>query len=275
VAKSSRIVERLAWHDDGPEAGTRIVAEETAVAFTYDGSSYAVMMATPADLEDFAVGFSLTEGIVGSPHEIETLEVIEEEIGIELRTKLVPARRAALAERRRRTAGPVGCGLCGIESLGEAMRQVPKVASARTVAPQAIFAAIRALREGQVLNRETRAVHAAAFWTEAAGIVALREDVGRHNALDKLAGAMARTDIRAADGIVAVTSRLSVELVQKAAVIGAPILAAVSAPTALAIRTAETAGMTLIGVARDDGFEIFTGGERIRDEARASGHVGA
>jgi FdhD protein len=275
VAKSSHIVERLAWHDDGPEAGTRIVAEETAIAFAYDGSSHAVMMATPADLEDFAVGFSLTEGIVGSPREIETLAVIEEEIGIELRMKLAPARRAALAERRRRTAGPVGCGLCGIESLGEAMRPVPKVGGARTVAPEAIFAAIRALREGQALNRETRAVHGAAFWTEAAGTVALREDVGRHNALDKLAGAMARKDIGAADGIVAVTSRLSVELVQKAAVIGVPILAAVSAPTALAIRTAEAAGMTLIGVARDDGFEIFTGGERIRDEARASGHVGA
>jgi FdhD protein len=146
MAKASRIVARTAWHDDGPTAGTRVVAEETAIAFTYDGSTYGVMMATPADLEDFALGFSLTEGIVATPAEIESLDVIEEGPGIELRMWLVPGRGEQLAQRRRRLAGPVGCGLCGIESLEEAVRSVPPVPVGRPLPASDIFAALGALR---------------------------------------------------------------------------------------------------------------------------------
>ena len=259
-------VRNVAWRDGATAAAHRAIPEETAVAFTYDGSTYAVMMATPADLEDFAVGFSLTEGVVADPAEIAGIEVVEEAAGIELRMRLAGDRGEALAERRRRLAGPVGCGLCGIESLDQAMRTVPPVLGRRPVAPAAILAAIAATADGQHLNRETRAVHAAAFHTPLAGLVALREDVGRHNALDKLAGALARLNETAADGLVVVTSRLSVELVQKAAMIGAPVLVAVSAPTALAVRTAEAAGITLVAVARPDGFEVFTRPERIARE---------
>lgn len=263
-------VRDIAWRDGKPAAARRAIPEETAVAFTYDGSTYAVMMATPADLEDFAVGFTLTEGIVADASEIASLEVIEEAAGIELRMRLAGGRGEALADRRRRLAGPVGCGLCGIESLDQAMRMVPPVGAGRPVPPAAILAAIAATADGQHLNRETRAVHAAAFHKPSAGLVALREDVGRHNALDKLAGALARLNETAAGGFVVVTSRLSVELVQKAAMIGAPLLIAVSAPTALAVRTAETAGITLVAVARPDGFEVFTRPERIvREPATA------
>jgi FdhD protein len=230
------------------------------------------MMATPADLEDFALGFSLTEGIVAAPAEIERLDVIEEGPGIELRMRLVPGRGEQLAQRRRRLAGPVGCGLCGIESLEEAVRSVPSVPAGRPVPASDIFAALGALRERQALNRETHAVHAAGFWTATTGLVAVREDVGRHNALDKLAGALARHSVRPGDGLIVVTSRLSVELVQKAAMIGAPLLVAVSAPTALAIRTAGAAGMTLIAVARADGFEVFAHPERVH-ATEAEPHV--
>ena len=257
-------VRRRAWAHEAFADGDRALAEETAVAFVYDGSSYAVMMATPRDLEDFAIGLTLTEGIVGSPAEIESLEVLEEPIGIELRMRLQDARAKALTERRRYLTGPVGCGLCGIDSLAEAMRPIKPVGTGIRVTPDAILAAVDQVGDRQAINRQTRAVHAAGF-ADRTGLVALvREDVGRHNALDKLIGALARAAVDPTDGFLVVTSRLSVELVQKAAMVGVTILVAVSAPTALAVRAAEGAGMTLVAVARRDGFEVFTRPDRVK-----------
>jgi FdhD protein len=258
-----RVIDRTAWRDGRFERGTRAVAEETAVALTYNGGSYAVMMATPHDLTDFAIGFSLSEGIVRTPRDILSLDVVDLGNGIELRMWLAPDRAELVNERRRLIAGPTGCGLCGIDSIAEAVRPAAIVPRGRSFTPREVMTALRGLPALQEINTRTRAVHAAAFWTPADGIIALREDVGRHNALDKLAGALARHDINASDGMVVLTSRVSVEMVQKTATIGVPVMVAVSAPTALAIHTAEAAGITLLAVARSDGFEIFTHRERI------------
>jgi FdhD protein len=256
-------VSRSIYRATGAAAGERAIPEETAVAFTFNTASYAVMMATPQDLEDFAVGFSLTEGVIASPDAIESLDIVEEDVGIELRIWLKAPHAAEFLGRRRKMAGPTGCGLCGIESLVEAMRSPPEVQEGLVFAPDQIMTAVDALFPLQLLNQETRAVHAAGFWHPARGLVAVREDVGRHNALDKLAGALARDGATAQQGIVVLTSRVSVEMVQKTAAIGAPVMVAISAPTALAVRTAEAAGITLIAIARQDGFEVFSHGGRV------------
>jgi FdhD protein len=266
-------VERKAWRAEGLAGGERTIPEETAVAFTYNGTSYAVMMATPQDLEDFAVGFSVTEGIVESPAEIESLEIVAEEIGIELRMRLTEPHGTAFRDRRRYLAGPTGCGLCGIESLSEAMRAPTVIADDSCFTPKEIMSALDALYGLQTINQTTHAVHGAAFYRKGEGVVALREDVGRHNALDKLAGALARNGIAGRGGIGILTSRLSVELVQKAAAVGIPVLVAVSAPTALAVRTAKGAGITLIAIARNDGFELFTHPQRLKEEQSAHVHA--
>jgi len=265
-------VRRLAVRDHVFASGDRLVPEETAIAFTYNRMTHAVMMATPADLEDFAVGFSLAEGIIAAPSDIRDLEIVAADLGVELRMDLAAERNSVFIERRRHMAGPSGCGLCGLESLGEAMRQLPKVGGMLRLSSDQIFDALDALAVGQKFNREARAIHAAGFWEPRRGLVAVREDVGRHNAVDKVAGAVARQGVVASDGIVLMTSRVSIEMVQKVAIMGASVIVAVSAPTALAIRTADAAGITLIGVARADGFEIFTRAERILRPVAA--HVG-
>lgn len=254
---------RLRWSAvDGPSAGERLTAEESAVSIVHDASTTAVMMATPADLEDFAIGFSLSEGVIERVEDVRGLEVARSELGIEVRLWLASDQSARLSARRRRLAGATGCGLCGVDSLAEAVRPpTPIQDRGWTARVGDLLVAMDQLSDAQTLGQSTRAVHAAALWRPGERLV-VREDVGRHNALDKLIGAVRRAGADS-DGVLLLTSRVSVEMVQKAAVLGAPILCAVSAPTALAVRTAEQAGLTLVAVARSDGFEVFTRPDRI------------
>jgi len=256
--------------EDGVRGGIRFVPEETPIALTYNGGTYAVMMATPADLEDFAVGFSLSEGIVQSREDITSLDVVEVDQGIDLRMWLTPSRADVISARRRQTAGPTGCGLCGIESIAEAMRPLASVSPGGSISRREVMTAMQSMAPLQKMNLETRAVHAAAFWTPSQGIACLREDVGRHNALDKLGGAMTLAGLSARGGAILLTSRVSVEMVQKTAALGTPVMIAVSAPTALAVRVAEAAGITLIAIARADSFEVFTHTARLTAEPSGS-----
>ncbi|ODT31547.1 MAG: sufurtransferase FdhD [Kaistia sp. SCN 65-12] len=261
-------ISRVAHRAGGVAHAARMVPEETPIAFSYAGTTHAVMMASPADLEDFALGFSLTEGIVSSPDEIAAIEVQDLGEGIDIQIRLKDSANRRFEARRRRLAGPVGCGLCGIESIEEAMRSVASVAtSTLTLEAADIVRSVKLLSRQQPLHRETGAVHAAGFYLPGHGVVLAREDVGRHNALDKLAGAMAGAGVDGTAGAVVVTSRVSVEMVQKTAAVGAPFIIAVSAPTALAIRTAEAAGMTLAALVRGEEFDIFTHPDRIASGA--------
>lgn len=244
-----------------PKAFSRIVPAEEPVAVVCNGTTLAVMMATPADLKDFGVGFLLSEGVIASPDDIERREVVEHDQGIEVRHWLSEARGKALQARRRYMAGPTGCGLCGIESLEEAVHPLPKVSSDLYVSAQNLKSAMRELGALQRLNQMTRGVHAAAVWRENDGFVVVREDVGRHNALDKVIGALASGKEKA--GLLLLTSRISIELIQKAAQADIEAVAAISVPTLRAIRAADEAGITLVGIARDDGFEIFSHAHRV------------
>lgn len=255
----------------------RTLPEETPVALVYNGGTQAVMMATPADLEDFALGFSISEGIIGRDR-LPEVEVVAHDTpsgpAIEARMWVPAETEAALMARRRANVGPVGCGLCGIDSLTQALRPLPVLPEAYvglTVAD--VKFALGELREWQPLHDETRAVHAAGFWQPGNGMLIAREDVGRHNALDKLIGALAREGIDPSMGAIALTSRLSVEMIQKTAMAGCPILLAVSAPTARAVRIAEEANLTLTSISRGD-VQVFTHLRRIvlrRREARRLG----
>jgi FdhD protein len=267
MMEPARIVHHQIWRESGLISGSRSIPEETAVALTYNGGTYAVMMTTPADLEDFAVGFSLSEGVISSSSDIDSLDIVRLDDGVELRMWLSKPKADRLLERRRHIAGPTGCGLCGIDSIAEAMRPAAVIGRGQQFSSEQIMAAMQKVPLLQKLNAETRAVHAAAFWDFTGCIIALREDVGRHNALDKLSGALARASVVGNDGIILLTSRVSVEMVQKSAVIGAPLIVSVSAPTALAVRMADAAGITLAAIARADGFEVFTHPCRISSEA--------
>jgi FdhD protein len=253
---------RVAFRAGRWETGTRAVPCEVAVALVYNGTTQAVMMATPADLTDFAKGFSLTEQIVTEISEITEIEEVCQPSGIELRIVLTDTAGDRFSARRRAQVGPVGCGLCGIDSLTEALRPLPAVKAGLVLSAADVADAMQGLVRHQALNDATRAVHAAGFYIPGKGVTLAREDVGRHNALDKLAGALARTGTVASTGAVVLTSRVSVDMVQKAAILGAPVLIAASAPTALAIAEADAAGITLVAVARGADFEVFTHPER-------------
>jgi len=273
-------------HDDAPDDGSAAaheravvryrqgeatpvrepVADEVAVALAYNGISHAVMLASPADLEDFAVGFSLSEGIVGRFAEIHDVQVTTAAEGITVDVTIGNGPFARLKDRRRTLAGRTGCGLCGTESLAHVARTLPPLPSIADTGPldrAAIARAMAQFCELQTLQQATGAVHAAA-WCSAGGEVRwLREDVGRHNALDKLIGALALNNVNAAQGFIAVTSRASFEMVQKTAAAGVPLLAAVSAPTSFAVTTAERAGLTLVGFARQQDLVVYCGPERL------------
>lgn len=264
--RASRSISAQALGPEGARDVARSLPEEVPVAVTVNGSTQAVMMCTPADLEDFAVGFAFTEGFA-RPDQIERLEIIELAAGMEARLWVEDAVAEALGARRRAMMGPVGCGLCGIDSLEQAVRELPVLPAGGAIGYAEAACAPDALRQHQPLHDLTHAVHAAGFLRPGEGIIAAREDVGRHNALDKLIGALLQGGIDPAAGAIVLTSRVSLEMVQKTVLAGCPILIAVSAPTAHAVRVAKDARLTIAAFARalEDGgrLETFTHSQRI------------
>lgn len=259
-------------------AQVETIVEEVPVGLIYNGVPHVVMMATPRDLEDFAIGFSVTEGVVARAEEIRAVEVVRYSKGIELQCTVAPEVSEAVAARARRMGGRTGCGICGAESFDAVIKDVRRVretasgnglasndVASSTVTPAAISRAMAALGAGQVLNAATGAVHAAGWATFDGTVTTLREDVGRHNALDKLIGALLAARVDPASGFVVVTSRASFEMVQKVTVFGAPMLAAISGPTGLAVRLAEESGLTLVGFVREGRLTAYAHSERLRD----------
>ncbi|MBO9661889.1 formate dehydrogenase accessory sulfurtransferase FdhD [Dokdonella sp.] len=265
----TRDVER--HRDGGAVARVRdAIAEEIPIAFVYNERPHAVMMATPVDLDDFALGFSLSEGIVERSAQCLAVEAVEALAGIELRIAIPPEKAAVLEDRVRQLTGRTGCGLCGAQTLEAAVRHPPAVSGAPQVRATALQRALGEMPAKQLVSAATGAAHAAA-WADLDGrIVWLREDVGRHNALDKLIGAMQRAGADPRAGFLLVTSRASYELVMKAATVGIGFLAAISAPTALAIALAQEAGVTLVAFARADGYGVYAHGKRLLAERTAS-----
>lgn len=258
---------RVRRHRDGQtREALDAVAAEVPVALAYNDAPFAVMMATPQDIADFALGFSLSEGIVAAPGELAVEEIATSLEGISVGLRVPAERAAALESRRRNLQGRSGCGVCGTESIEAVLRPPPRVGDGPRIAAAALQRALGELRRRQPLNALTGATHAAAWADADGGVRLVREDVGRHNALDKLIGAMAAAGVDPQRGFCAVTSRASYEMAMKAAQAGIAVLAAISAPTALAIALAETSGLTLIGFARDDGHAVYTHPQRLLDD---------
>jgi FdhD protein len=239
------------------------VAEEVPVALVYHGVPHVVMLATPANLEDFATGFTLSEGLVGKPSEIQSVEVEHSDQAIDVRVGISGERFAQMLERRRHLTGRTGCGLCGAETVEQAIRPPPRVGAGPTLSIEELHAALVDIQARQPINALTGSVHAAAWIEPGRGIGCVREDVGRHNALDKTIGALVRAGADFTTGCMLITSRASYEMVQKAATVGIAFVVAVSAPTALAIRVAEKSGVTLVGFARAEQHVVYTHPERL------------
>jgi len=251
------------WDGDVAVPVTETIAAEMPVALVYNGVSHVVMLATPLDLEAFGMGFSITEGIVRDASEVYGVEAVVVPEGVEVRIDLSTQRFAELKERRRNLAGRTGCGLCGAETLKQALRDLPRLPGGLTVSPAALHRAFSELPAKQTLFARTGAVHAAGWARPDGALVLAREDVGRHNALDKMVGALVREGIDPAEGFAVITSRASSEMVQKCATAGIALLAAVSAPTDLAIRLAEGANLMLAGFARGTRHVAYSHPERI------------
>lgn len=258
---SERSIVRLS--DAGVEPASVVVAEEVPVALVYNGRPHVVVMSTPADLEDLAIGFSITEGVVANASAVGRVDVVRASHGVEVQIEIAAADADRLQDRARMLAARTGCGLCGVETIGDALRVPGRVQSALHVSAEALWRAGGELTRRQSLNHVTSTVHAAGWGTSDGVLHVVREDIGRHNALDKVLGALARAGTQTCDGLVVVTSRASYEMVQKAAAIGVELIAAVSRPTGLAIQYAELAGMTLVGLLRGRSANVYTGMHRI------------
>lgn len=245
-------VRRLGLAEPGDAALTRSVPIEAPVSIEVGGIGYAVMMATPADLEDYALGFALSEGLIEAPDQVRRVDAHPIEGGWALRIWLPPERNNIALERARKRVSESSCGLCGIENIEQVLRPLPAVAARIATDRAAIAAALASLRDHQPLGRATGAVHAAAFCSPTGDILLAREDVGRHNALDKLIGALARAGIDPATGFILLSARCSYELVEKTVRAGCPMLVTISAPTSLAAERAVQAGLTLVTLARAD-----------------------
>jgi len=251
------------WRGELYERKQDYIAEEVPISLVYNGLPYVVMLATPTDLEEFALGFSITEGIIKTPQELLSARIYNRSNGIEVQLKIPDQRFQCLADKGRNLTGRTGCGLCGASTLRQAIRQPKPVKGDLTLSAAELRSALMDIKQHQKLNQLTGAVHAAAWTAPGQGILYIREDVGRHNALDKLIGFLLRSGKDLTAGFVIVTSRASYEMVQKTAWVGITLLVAVSAPTGLAIRLADEAGLTLIGFARDDQHVVYTHPQRL------------